>query len=362
MLYNLLFPLSDHWSVLNLFKYITFRSIGATLTALILALTIGPWMIRALQKLQGNGQPIRSDGPQRHILEKSGTPTMGGALILLALTIPTLLWADLTNPFIILVLVITLSFGAIGFWDDYLKIARQNAKGIPARTRFFLQTAIALLVAYLLKSIDKSDAFGQLAIPFLKNFTLDMGWLFFPFVVLVIVGTSNAVNLTDGLDGLAIGPAMLTAASFLIIAYVTGHSKFAGYLGIPYIAGAGELAIFCGAMVGAALGFLWFNTYPAQVFMGDVGSLSLGAALGSVALITQHELVLLIIGGIFVLETLSVIIQVASFKLIGKRVFRMAPIHHHFELKGWAEPKIIVRFWIISIILALIGLSTLKIR
>ena len=362
MLYNLLFQLSDVWSFLNLFKYITFRSIGATLTALILALMVGPWMIRSLQKLQSSGQPIRSDGPKRHILEKSGTPTMGGTLILLAITVPTLLWANLTNPFIILALIVTLSFGAIGFWDDYQKLARNNSKGIPARTRFFLQTGIALLAAYTLKSIDQSGSFGQLAIPFFKNFTLDMGWFFFPFAVLVIVGTSNAVNLTDGLDGLAIGPTMLTAASFLIIAYVTGHSKFADYLGIPYIAGAGELAIFCGAMVGAALGFLWFNTYPAQVFMGDVGSLSLGAALGCVALITQHELVLIIIGGIFVVETLSVIIQVASFKLIGKRVFRMAPIHHHFELKGWAEPKIIVRFWIISIILALVGLATLKIR
>ena len=362
MLYNLLFPLSDYWSFLNLFKYITFRSIGATLTALMLSLLAGPWMIRALQKLQRNGQPIRSDGPERHILEKSGTPTMGGTLILLALTVPTLLWANLTNPFIIMVLIVTLSFGAIGFWDDYQKLAHNNSKGIPARTRFFMQTSIALIVAYSLKNIDHSGSFGQLAIPFFKNLSLDLGWLFFPFAVLVIVGTSNAVNLTDGLDGLAIGPAMLTAASFLVIAYLTGHSKFASYLGIPYIAGSGELAIFCGAMVGAALGFLWFNTYPAQVFMGDVGSLSLGAALGSIALVTQHELVLLIIGGVFVVETLSVIIQVASFKLIGKRVFRMAPIHHHFELKGWAEPKIIVRFWIISIILALVGLSTLKIR
>lgn len=362
MLYNLLFPLSDHWSVLNLFKYITFRSIGATLTALILSLLVGPWMIRSLRKLQTKGQPIRSDGPERHILEKSGTPTMGGTLILLAVTLPTLLWANLANPFIQLVLIVTLSFGVIGFWDDYRKIVLHNSKGIPARTRFLLQTGISLLAAYALKNIDSGNVFGHLAIPFFKNFSIDMGLLFFPFVVLVIVGTSNAVNLTDGLDGLAIGPTLLTAASFLIIAYMTGHSKFAGYLGIPYIAGAGELAIFCGAMVGAALGFLWFNTYPAQVFMGDVGSLALGAALGTVALITQHELVLVIIGGIFVLETFSVIIQVASFKLMGKRVFRMAPIHHHFELKGWAEPKIIVRFWIISIVLALIGLATLKIR
>ncbi|MBF0401261.1 MAG: phospho-N-acetylmuramoyl-pentapeptide-transferase [Magnetococcales bacterium] len=362
MLYNLLFPLSDYWSALNLFKYITFRSIGATLTALLLSFLVGPWLIRSLQKLQTSGQPIRSDGPQRHILEKTGTPTMGGTLILLAMVIPTLLWANLTNPFIILVLCTTLSFGAIGFWDDYRKLTRKNTKGISARTRFLLQSGIALAAAYTLQNVDPVGSYGGLAIPFFKNLSLDLGILFFPFAILVIVGTSNAVNLTDGLDGLAIGPTMLTAATFLIIAYVTGHSHFANYLGIPYVPGAGELAIFCGAMVGAALGFLWFNTYPAQVFMGDVGSLALGAALGTIGMITRHEIVLAIVGGIFVVETLSVIVQVASFKLIGKRVFRMAPIHHHFELKGWAEPKIIVRFWIISIILALIGISTLKIR
>ncbi|MBF0098813.1 MAG: phospho-N-acetylmuramoyl-pentapeptide-transferase [Magnetococcales bacterium] len=362
MLYNLLFPLSDHWSILNLFKYITFRSIGATLTALLLSFLIGPWLIRSLQRLQSIGQPIRSDGPQRHILEKTGTPTMGGTLILLAMVVPTLLWANLTNPFIWMVLTTTLTFGAIGFWDDYRKVARKNSKGISARTRFLLQSAIALSVAYWLRSIDHGNTFGSLAIPFFKNLSVDLGWLYYPFTILVIVGTSNAVNLTDGLDGLAIGPTMLTAATFLVIAYVTGHLVFAGYLGIPYVSGAGELAIFCGAMVGAALGFLWFNTYPAQVFMGDVGSLALGAALGTIGLVTRHEIVLAIVGGIFVVETLSVIVQVASFKLIGKRVFRMAPIHHHFELKGWAEPKIIVRFWIISIILALIGISTLKIR
>ncbi|MBF0184735.1 MAG: phospho-N-acetylmuramoyl-pentapeptide-transferase [Magnetococcales bacterium] len=362
MLYNLLFPLSDHWSVLNLFKYITFRSIGATLTALLLSFVIGPWLIRSLQRLQSIGQPIRSDGPQRHLLEKKGTPTMGGTLILLAMVVPTLLWANLTNPFIWMVLTTTLSFGAIGFWDDYRKVAHKNSKGISARTRFLLQSAISLMMAYWLKSIDHGNTFGTLAIPFFKTLSIDLGWVYYPFTILVIVGTSNAVNLTDGLDGLAIGPTMLTAATFLVIAYVTGHLLFANYLGIPYVAGAGELAIFCGAMVGAALGFLWFNTYPAQVFMGDVGSLALGAALGTIGLITRHEIVLAIVGGIFVVETLSVIVQVASFKLIGKRVFRMAPIHHHFELKGWAEPKIIVRFWIISIILALIGISTLKIR
>jgi phospho-N-acetylmuramoyl-pentapeptide-transferase len=361
MLYNLLVPLSDQWSFLNLFKYITFRSIGAILTALVLSFVIGPWMIRALQKFQVSGQPIREDGPQRHVLEKAGTPTMGGTLILLAITIPTLLWSDITNPFIQIVLGTTLAFGLIGFWDDYLKVAKRNTKGVPGRVRFILQTAIALLLAYTLKEIN-GEVFGQLSLPFIKDFSWDMGALFFPFAVFVIVGTGNAVNLTDGLDGLAIGPAMLAAASFLLISYVAGHVHFASYLGVPYIAGAGELAVFCGAMVGAALGFLWFNTYPAQVFMGDVGSLALGAALGSIAMVTRHEVVLAIIGGVFVVETLSVIIQVASFKLIGKRVFRMAPIHHHFELKGWAEPKIIVRFWIISIILSLVGLATLKIR
>ena len=362
MLYNLLYPLSDHWSFLNLFKYITFRTIGATLTALILSFLIGPWMIRSLQRLQKSGQPIRDDGPQRHILEKTGTPTMGGTLILLAMAVPSLLWADLTNPFIGVVLFATLGFGIIGFWDDLLKVSRKNTKGVPGRTRFLLQAAIALIVALVLKNVGDGQTFGGLALPFLKNISLDMGLLFFPFAILVIVGSGNAVNLTDGLDGLAIGPTMLTAASFLIISYLTGHVYFANYLGIPHIPGAGELAVFCGAMVGAALGFLWFNTYPAQVFMGDVGSLALGAALGTVAMVTRHEVVLAIIGGIFVLETMSVIIQVISFKLIGKRVFRMAPIHHHFELKGWAEPKIIVRFWIISIILALIGLATLKVR
>ncbi|MBF0191657.1 MAG: phospho-N-acetylmuramoyl-pentapeptide-transferase [Magnetococcales bacterium] len=361
MLYNLLYPLSGHWSALNLFKYITFRTIGAILTALILSFVVGPWMIRALGRLQTHGQPIRADGPKRHLLEKGGTPTMGGALMLLAITVSTVLWANLANPFIHMVLLTTLGFGAIGFWDDYAKVTKRHTRGAPASVRFLLQSIIAITVALYLKWTQPA-LFGSLALPILKDVTIDLGWLFLPFAILVIVGSSNAVNLTDGLDGLAIGPTLLTAASFMFIAYLTGHAKFANYLGIPHVPGAGELTIFCGAMVGAALGFLWFNTYPAQVFMGDVGSLSLGAALGTIAMATRHEIVLAIIGGIFVLETFSVIIQVASFKLIGKRVFRMAPIHHHFELKGWAEPKIIVRFWIVSIILALIGLSTLKIR
>ncbi|MBF0310447.1 MAG: phospho-N-acetylmuramoyl-pentapeptide-transferase [Magnetococcales bacterium] len=366
MFYNLLYPLSSHWNALNLFQYITFRTIGATLTALLLSFLLGPKLIRTLQVLQGKGggQPIRDDGPQRHLLEKKGTPTMGGTLIILCIAGPVLLWADLTNVYIWVVLLTTLCFGLIGFWDDAVKLIKRNSKGVPGRTRFLLQTGISLIVAYVLLHYypGHRNPMGILSFPFFKYIYLNLGWFYYPFVILVVVGTSNAVNLTDGLDGLAIGPAMLTAASFAVIAYMTGHVHFANYLGIRYVAGAGELTVFCGAMVGAALGFLWFNTYPAQVFMGDVGALALGAALGCIGLITQHEIVLMVVGGIFVIETLSVIVQVASFKLVGKRVFRMAPIHHHFELKGWAEPKIIVRFWIISIILALVGLSTLKIR
>ncbi len=360
MFYNFIYPLHEYWSFLNIFKYITVRTIGAVLTSLVLSFLLGPWLIRTLQRWQKSGQPIRDDGPQRHILEKAGTPTMGGVLILLALVVPTLLWSDLTNHYVWIVLLATLGFGAIGFWDDMLKLIKRNPKGVPGRVRFVLQMAIGLSVAWALGNGE--PPFGELSFPIFKHATLELGWLFAPFVALVIVGCANAINLTDGLDGLAIGPSMLTAASFMVIAYMSGHLYFANYLGIPYIAGAGELAIFCGAMVGAALGFLWFNTYPAQVFMGDVGALALGAALGSVAVVTRHEIVLAIIGGVFVMETLSVVVQVASFKLMGKRVFRMAPIHHHFELKGWAEPKIIVRFWIISVILALIGLATLKVR
>lgn len=361
MFFNFLYPLNEYWSLLNIFKYLTVRTIGAVLFALVISLVMGPWMIRTLQKLQGKeGQPIREDGPKRHLLEKKGTPTMGGALILLAVLISTLLWADLTNPFIWLVVLTTMGYGAIGFWDDMKKIVHKNPKGVPGRVRLTLQVVIAAGAGLFLKLFV--PGFGELAFPFFKGFTVDLAWFFIPFSILVIAGSGNAVNLTDGLDGLAIGPTFIASMSFAVIAYVTGHVHFAGYLGIPYVQGAGELAVFCGAMVGAALGFLWFNTYPAQVFMGDVGALALGAALGSVALVTKHEIVLVIIGGVFVMETLSVIMQVASFKLIGKRVFRMAPVHHHFELKGWAEPKIIVRFWIIAIVLALVGLSTLKVR
>jgi phospho-N-acetylmuramoyl-pentapeptide-transferase len=360
MLYNLLYPLTAHWSLFNLFQYITFRTIGAVLTALVLSFVLGPWLIRTLQRHQGSGQPIRADGPQRHVFEKAGTPTMGGVLILTAILVPTLLWADLTNPYVWIVLFTTFGFGAVGFWDDAVKLIRKNPKGVSGRTRILLQIGIALVAALLLKLYGSSV--GMLHFPLVKDVMIDLGWMFIPFTVFVIVGSGNAVNLTDGLDGLAIGPAMITAATFAIITYATGHSQFASYLGVPYIAGAGELAVFCGAMVGAALGFLWFNTYPAQVFMGDVGALALGAALGTVATVAHHEIVLAVVGGIFVMETLSVVIQVISFRVWGRRVFRMAPVHHHFELKGWPEPKIIVRFWIISVILALIGLATLKVR
>ncbi|MBF0124972.1 MAG: phospho-N-acetylmuramoyl-pentapeptide-transferase [Magnetococcales bacterium] len=359
MLYNLLYPLTGYWSWLNLFQYITFRTIGAILTALLLSFLLGPTLIRTLQRVQQGGQPIREDGPQRHLFEKKGTPTMGGMLILTAIVIPTLLWADVTNLYIWVVLLTTLGFGAIGFWDDAVKLIQHNPRGVAGRTRILWQIGVALLAAAILKNFG---GMGALYFPFLKNFALDMGWFFLLFAPFVIIGSGNAVNLTDGLDGLAIGPAMITATTFVVITYVTGHVRFANYLAIPYVAGSGELAVFCGAMVGAALGFLWFNTYPAQVFMGDVGALALGAALGTVAIITHHEIVLAIVGGIFVIETLSVVIQVVSFKVWHRRVFRMAPIHHHFELKGWPEPKIIVRFWIISIILALIGLATLKVR
>ncbi|MGN7614033.1 phospho-N-acetylmuramoyl-pentapeptide-transferase [Magnetococcales bacterium HHB-1] len=361
MLYNLLYPLAYKFSILNLFKYITFRTIGAILTALFLSFIIAPSLIALLRRLQKTGQPIRDDGPQRHITEKAGTPTMGGTLILTGIVIPTLLWADVTNPFILLVLFTTLGFGLIGFWDDYQKVVHKNPRGVPGKVRFSIQVIISMIAAAVLLSQDQGG-FGTLAFPFFKDFTVNLGWLFFPFAILVIAGSGNAVNLTDGLDGLAIVPTLLTAASFAIITYATGHHQFANYLGIPYVAGAGELAVFCGAIMGAALAFLWFNTYPAQVFMGDVGALSLGAALGTIAMVSRHEIVLAIIGGVFVMETFSVILQVASYKVRGKRVFRMAPIHHHFELKGWAEPKVIVRFWIISIVLALIGLATLKVR
>jgi phospho-N-acetylmuramoyl-pentapeptide-transferase len=350
--------LHTEYSVLYVFRYITFRTIYATITALMISFILGPWLIAALQRMQV-GQSIRRDGPESHFV-KEGTPTMGGALILLAIILPTLLWADLSNLYIWITLLVTAGYGMIGFVDDYLKVVRKNSDGISARQKMFWQILIAAAAAVLLYRSGSFET--HLSLPFFKNATPDLGVFYIPFAVLVMVGASNAVNLTDGLDGLAIGPMIIAAATFLLLAYLAGNAKLSAYLQITGIQGAGELAILCGAMVGAGLGFLWFNSYPAQVFMGDVGSLSLGGSLGAVAVITKNEFVLVIVGGIFVIEALSVIVQVVSFRYWGRRVFRMAPLHHHFELKGWPEPKIIVRFWIISIILALVALSTLKLR
>jgi phospho-N-acetylmuramoyl-pentapeptide-transferase len=358
VLYHLLYPLHTEYSVLYVFRYITFRTIYATITALLISFILGPWLIETLQRMQ-IGQSIRKVGPESHFI-KEGTPTMGGSLILLAIMLPTLLWADLRNLYIWVTLLVTAGYGVIGFVDDYLKVVKKNSEGISARQKMFWQLLIALLASILLYNSPGFDT--RLSLPFFKNLQPDLGIFYIPFAMLVMVGASNAVNLTDGLDGLAIGPMIIAAGTFLLLAYVAGNANLSAYLQISSIQGAGELAVLCGAMVGAGLGFLWFNSYPAQVFMGDVGSLSLGGSLGVIAVITKNEFVLVLVGGIFVVEALSVIVQVASFRLWGKRVFRMAPIHHHFELKGWPEPKIIVRFWIISIILALIGLSTLKLR
>lgn len=358
MLYHLLYPLHPAVSFLNVFRYITFRTLIAALTALVVSLVLGPWLIRRLTDRQ-IGQTIRPDGPERH-LTKAGTPTMGGALILFALLLPTLLLADLTNPFIWLAIWVTLGFAAIGFVDDRSKLRRGQARGLTAREKMAAQIGVALAAALALYAVPHTST--ELHLPFFKDVHPDLGWLYVPFAVLVLVGASNAVNLTDGLDGLAIGPVMTTAFTYGIFAYVCGNSRLATYLQLPYVPGAGELAIFCGALLCAGLGFLWFNAYPAMMFMGDIGSLPLGAALGLVALVTKQELVLVIAGGVFVGEALSVIFQVTSYKLRRKRVFRMAPIHHHFELSGWPEPQIIVRFWIISIVCAVLALSTLKLR
>lgn len=344
----------------NVFQYITLRAIMGVLTALMICFAVGPVMIRKLTfyKL---GQPIRDVGPQSH-LSKAGTPTMGGAMILVAVAIATLLWADLSNRYVWTVLIVTLAFGAIGWVDDYRKLIKRDSRGLAAREKYLWQSIIGLLAAIFLYTTAETSIETQLIVPFFKDITLQLGIGFVIVTYLVIVGSSNAVNLTDGLDGLAIMPTVLVAGALGIFAYASGHSRFADYLGIPYVPGAGEVVVFCGALVGAGLGFLWFNAYPAQVFMGDVGALALGAALGVVAVIVRQELVLLIMGGVFVIETVSVILQVASFKLTGKRIFKMAPLHHHFELKGWPEPRVIVRFWIITVILVLIGLASLKIR
>ena len=352
--------LSQLHSGFNVFSYLTLRGILGALTALLISLMIGPWMIRRLSQYN-IGQAVRDDGPKSHF-SKAGTPTMGGLLILVSIVISTLLWADLSNYKIWIVLGVTVSFGIIGWVDDYKKVTIGSSKGLSAKHKYFWQSVFGFAAAYLLYVSAVSPAETLLSLPFFKDVMIDMGWFFVVFVYLVIVGTSNAVNLTDGLDGLAIMPAVMVAGALGIIAYLTGHVQFAEYLAIPYIKGAGEMIVFCGAIVGAGLGFLWFNTYPAQVFMGDIGALALGAALGVVAVVVRQELLLVIMGGVFVMETLSVILQVASYKLTGKRIFRMAPLHHHFELKGWPEPRVIVRFWIITFCLVLAGLATLKLR
>ncbi|MBC8017976.1 MAG: phospho-N-acetylmuramoyl-pentapeptide-transferase [Verrucomicrobia bacterium] len=358
MLYHIFYPLAADVRLFNIFKYLTFRSIYAMITALLVCFVIGPWIIRTLDGLQAR-QVIRTDGPESH-LQKQGTPTMGGVMILAAIIIPTLLWANLTSSYIWMALFITVGYGLIGFVDDYKKVVKKDTKGLSPRQKMFWQVLLAGSVAVFL--FLKPGFSEQLYFPFFKNFHPDLGIWFIPFATLVIVGASNAVNLTDGLDGLAIGPVTINAATYMLFAYVAGHATLSAYLQIPRVVGAGELAVLCGAMVGAGLGFLWYNSYPAEIFMGDVGSLSLGGTLGIIAVLTKQELLLVIVGGVFVVEALSVIFQVGSYKYRGKRIFRMAPIHHHFELKGVAEPKIIVRFWIITIILALVAISTLKMR
>ncbi len=362
MLFHILYPMAEQFAALNVFRYITFRTGGAVITALVISFLVGPFLIKELKARQNKGQPIREDGPESHLLTKAGTPTMGGLLILISLGVATLLWADLTNAYIWAALGVTVAFGIIGFLDDYMKVSQHSSRGMPAKLKLLMQIVIAGIATFWIVDHLPPDLTTTLAVPFFKNMLLDLGWAFVGFAILVMVGSSNAVNLTDGLDGLAIGPVMIAAGVFALIAYLVGHYGFANYLQIHHVPGSGELAIFCGALVGGGLGFLWFNAPPAKVFMGDTGSLSLGGALGTVSVVTKHELVLAIVGGLFVLETVSVIVQVLSFKLTGKRIFRMAPLHHHFEKKGWAEPTIVIRFWIIASILALAGLSTLKLR
>ncbi len=359
MLYYLLYPLKTVFGGFNVFRYITFRTIFAILTALIISMVVGSWFINKLRELQ-IGQYVREDGPQSHF-SKNGTPTMGGLMIIFATLVATLLWSELDNPYIWMVVMVTFGFGFIGFYDDYLKVVKKHNRGLSGRTKLVAQTMLALLPAI---SLYVNPSFNTtLTVPFFKQAHPDLGWFFIPFAVFIIVGSANAVNLTDGLDGLAIGPVTIAAGFYMIFCYLAGNIKIAAYLQIPYIRGVGELSIFLGALVGAGVGFLWFNAYPAQVFMGDVGALTLGAVLGTVALATKQEILLAIVGGLFVVEALSVILQVGFFKVSnGKRIFRMAPLHHHFELKGWPEPKVIVRFWIIAIILGLISLSALKLR
>ncbi len=370
---------SDQFALFNVFRYLSFRAGGAVMTALLIAFIVGPGLIRWMRRKQGKGQPIRQDGPQSHIISKAGTPTMGGLLILLSMTIATLLWARLDNPYVWIVMGVTLAFGALGFWDDYLKVTKQTASGVVGSMKLVIQFGVALIAGALCvwalgaapdapAGIETSVAVPFVPLQFFQGWFgegatgVPIGWLMVPFAAFVIVGASNTVNLTDGLDGLATVPVMIAAGTYGFIVYLVGRFDYAGYLGIPFVPGVGELAIICGAIIGGGLGFLWFNAPPAAIFMGDTGSLALGGALGAIAVAAKHEIVLAIVGGLFVLEGLSVMIQIASFKLTGKRVFRMAPIHHHFEQLGWKESTIVIRFWIIAVILALIGLSTLKLR
>jgi phospho-N-acetylmuramoyl-pentapeptide-transferase len=360
MLYYFLVPLAKDHILFNVFRYLTFRSFMALISALVVSLVIGPWIINRLREKQHGGETIREDTPERHRTKK-GTPTMGGIIIVAAILVSTLLWANLANRYVWVVVLATLGFGIIGVWDDLVKL--RTRKGVSARTKFGLQFLLALVLVQVVFWQPAQNGWAPvLAIPFLKGWLLDLGWLWVPFAMLVIIGSSNAVNLTDGLDGLAIGPVIMAGGAFGVIAYLTGNFKAADYLKIVNVKGAGELTVFCGALIGAAIGFLWFNCHPAQVFMGDAGSLALGGAIGMLAVLTKAELLLPLIGGLYVVEAGSVIIQVASFKLTGKRVFRMAPLHHHYELAGWSEPKIVVRFWIVSFALALLALTTLKLR
>jgi phospho-N-acetylmuramoyl-pentapeptide-transferase len=358
------FPPGFGWlrTLLNVFRYITFRTGGAVATGALFVFLFGPWIIDHLRLRQGKGQPIRTDGPQSHIIAKKGTPTMGGLMILSGLVVSTLLWANPLNPYVWIVLAVTLGFGFVGFYDDYLKVTKQTTTGFGGKLRLLLEGAIALVACYALVKLGRDVSSTSLAIPFVKELVVNFGWFFVIFGAFVIVGAGNAVNLTDGLDGLAIVPVMIASTSFGIVAYLAGNAVFSDYLQINYVSGAGELAVLCGAVFGAGLGFLWFNAPPASIFMGDTGSLALGGMLGAIAVAVKHEIVLAVIGGLFVLEAVSVIVQVASFKLTGKRIFRMAPLHHHFEQLGWTEPQIVIRFWIISVMLALAGLSTLKLR
>ena len=362
MLYEFLYPLSENFQIFNVFKYITFRTGGAILTSLILSFIFGPLLIQTLKNFQKEGQPIRIDGPSDHIIKKKGTPTMGGILILFASVGSTIIWMQLDNQFVWSILLIMIGFGAIGIIDDWMKISKNSSSGLNGKLKISLQILIAFPAVMAVIQYSPQELQNELAVPFFKDFFINLGFLFIPFSIFVVVGASNSVNLTDGLDGLAIVPVMIAASCFALIAYLVGNINFSSYLQLNYVPGAGEMTILLGAILGAGLGFLWFNAPPAEIFMGDTGSLSLGGALGISSVATRHELVLVIIGGIFVVETISVIMQVSYFKLTGKRIFLMAPLHHHFEKRGWAESTIVIRFWIIAVILALIGLSTLKLR